>query len=868
MTQGGASTSTRRFTRSASASVKLISSMEREFMYTVDQAHWKLRASLAATLLAVAASSVSAQTPPELMAVSGGELQSIDALVGINNAGTVAFVARNAIGSEGYVSHTPGAWTEITFFASATRTYGGAAINNAAQPQVAIRDRVSGAPGFWLVRRWNADGSRLFDVVGRSPTHFDSAATYVDLNDSGQIAFSALVSGSTRTRLYVGSAEPPTTVAEFSGNVLVRPQISNSGEIVARDNQNRILVWTIPGPLTTQVSTGVPAFVSVGAEPGISANGDAVAFAGDRGTGNGVFVSIRNGTMRQLLRLAGERSDSFTDIDAANRVGVTSMGAVTDANGLRGTAVFVGTLDGLRGVYAADFTARLVAGTLRTTLSCAFPVVVAGDAVGGRTVAADFRLFDPINAGGTVALWATLTDGSSAVIRATPRRVTPIRQCDARWGDVLYAADDATPPTTDLIADFSDRLRDPKASPAALLPPNQIVTPTWADAAEPMGVIDQADLVALADRLDADRDEITICAKGCALSSFTMAANQLLERTNTPAEVHAHLITNNQITAATRFQRYNAGQQPRFVGLAAGWAGVHQFFGNAVTSTEIASTVAVAQAEVQLRDAFDDGALAIINVNGGGHWVFSGCYRVEEGQTQFHIIDPGRTDGSRDGFFSLAGLNNYHKARIVRRVAAGDGPLQLTGVLQTSGGVSFLLTDSLGQRLGTAIGEVAEIPGGSFGTEFPISTPDEVYSPEEIAELEIIAERVAFLNELTPGRYTLDVTELLGGGYTCRLTILGSSGAARIQVFTGETAPGEVDRFTFSVPTLRGDMNCDGAVNFDDINGFVVALVGEAAYVAQFPGCVFVNGDIDANGDVTFNDIAGFVSCLAVGACP
>jgi len=58
---------------------------------------------------------------------------------------------------------------------------------------------------------------------------------------------------------------------------------------------------------------------------------------------------------------------------------------------------------------------------------------------------------------------------------------------------------------------------------------------------------------------------------------------------------------------------------------------------------------------------------------------------------------------------------------------------------------------------------------------------------------------------------------------------------------------------------MIGDLNCDGAVNFDDIQPFVRALAGEAEYLTYYPGCRWLNADCDEDGDVDFDDIAAFV---------
>jgi len=59
-----------------------------------------------------------------------------------------------------------------------------------------------------------------------------------------------------------------------------------------------------------------------------------------------------------------------------------------------------------------------------------------------------------------------------------------------------------------------------------------------------------------------------------------------------------------------------------------------------------------------------------------------------------------------------------------------------------------------------------------------------------------------------------------------------------------------------------GDLDCDGDVDFDDIDPFVTALGGQAAYEAAFPDCDWLHGDCDEDGDVDFDDINPFVALL------
>ncbi len=68
----------------------------------------------------------------------------------------------------------------------------------------------------------------------------------------------------------------------------------------------------------------------------------------------------------------------------------------------------------------------------------------------------------------------------------------------------------------------------------------------------------------------------------------------------------------------------------------------------------------------------------------------------------------------------------------------------------------------------------------------------------------------------------------------------------------------------------HGDANCDGIINFNDIDYFVAALVAEANWEAMFAGtppCDFLHNDTNWDGNVNFNDIDPFVDALVSGIC-
>lgn len=69
------------------------------------------------------------------------------------------------------------------------------------------------------------------------------------------------------------------------------------------------------------------------------------------------------------------------------------------------------------------------------------------------------------------------------------------------------------------------------------------------------------------------------------------------------------------------------------------------------------------------------------------------------------------------------------------------------------------------------------------------------------------------------------------------------------------------------LPTaVRGDLNCDGTLDFFDVDPFLLALFDSVGYAAAFPDCELMNGDMDESGAVDFLDIDLFVSCL-LGGC-
>jgi hypothetical protein len=60
-----------------------------------------------------------------------------------------------------------------------------------------------------------------------------------------------------------------------------------------------------------------------------------------------------------------------------------------------------------------------------------------------------------------------------------------------------------------------------------------------------------------------------------------------------------------------------------------------------------------------------------------------------------------------------------------------------------------------------------------------------------------------------------------------------------------------------------GDLNCDGYVDFDDINPLTLALLTPDVYATAYPDCSLQIADINGNGVVDYADVNPFVALLA-----
>lgn len=143
------------------------------------------------------------------------------------------------------------------------------------------------------------------------------------------------------------------TFPVLGGGPVTRPQITDKGQVVARLPNNFITLYTDAAEqkaFATSADGFAATGVTTGPSPDVSADGRVVAFMGDRGKGNGVFLSYFTGDTRHVVRVAGEGQDGWTNLDLNSPVRIS--GSLTRDRGL--TVAFEGKHNLLgEGVYSS-----------------------------------------------------------------------------------------------------------------------------------------------------------------------------------------------------------------------------------------------------------------------------------------------------------------------------------------------------------------------------------------------------------------------------------------------------------------------------------------------------------------------------------
>ena len=172
-----------------------------------------------------------------------------------------------------------------------------------------------------------------------------------------------------------------------------------------------------------------------------------------------------------------------------------------------------------------------------------------------------------------------------------------------------------------------------------------------------------------------------------------------------------------------------------------------------------------------------------------------------------------------------------------------------TGVQRGTAGAKNLIQIGGGQNTfgeampaGTGIAENAVVDGGI----------GQGGSPQLVAS-------GSFSAPVTEGAYEFHLENMFANVIT---TLNSPPDFSPVMQVAPSAAPGSLTFTVAANPYNPGDLNCDGLVNFGDIDPFVLAITDAGGYAAQFPSCDINNADINGDSLVNFGDIDPFVALL------
>lgn len=146
-------------------------------------------------------------------------------------------------------------------------------------------------------------------------------------------------------------------------------------------------------------------------------------------------------------------------------------------------------------------------------------------------------------------------------------------------------------------------------------------------------------------------------------------------------------------------------------------------------------------------------------------------------------------------------------------------------------------------------------PGGGVGENATV-----VAGIGQGAEPQIIATG-SFTAPTTPGAYTFRLVNALAN-------VLDPDAAPPpgqhwpVSAAAVAGLPSASFSFTVAAVDHRGDLNCDGVVNVDDIGPFALGLVDPAGYAVAYPACFLDRADMNGDALIDGHDVQSFVDRL------
>ncbi len=147
----------------------------------------------------------------------------------------------------------------------------------------------------------------------------------------------------------------------------------------------------------------------------------------------------------------------------------------------------------------------------------------------------------------------------------------------------------------------------------------------------------------------------------------------------------------------------------------------------------------------------------------------------------------------------------------------------------------------------------------------------------QTTRISAVAAGLLLCTAIAQAQFDLSWHTIDGGGAT-----FSTGGAFEIGGAIGQPDAGALSGGSFSLgggfwaattpagpcPGNRGDANCDGSIDFFDIDPLLDALFDPAGYAAAYCSGQFCAADTDCSGSVDFFDIDPFLNCLFGGCQP
>lgn len=232
-----------------------------------------------------------------------------------------------------------------------------------------------------------------------------------DINDSGLAIYSVLEHSATSSSTYLlaGYGSPLSVMSCWPCGSEAFPELANNNRYVLRDNIGQILIVNYPNPTPEVVAGPSNGFISVEPMPGIALDGSAIAWIGDRGQGEGVFVAVRHNDVWTTRAVSTEGDPTLVGLGNIGRVAIHSKFTAQNTQELR--VIFGATEQGTGPASVSAQTIRAV--KARVSYGSAQPeffveepsvILKGGDILGDTSVLGSFRMSQSPNTNGQLVI--------------------------------------------------------------------------------------------------------------------------------------------------------------------------------------------------------------------------------------------------------------------------------------------------------------------------------------------------------------------------------------------------------------------------------------------------------------------------------